>query len=70
MLQEISKAVAPTTLSVSSTVVSFFATTLPVVQWMAAAVAVASGLVAIVWVIVQIRDRLRRGKSNSQAGGP
>lgn len=34
---------------------SFFVATLPMMQWCAAAVAIVSGLVAIVWGIKKIR---------------
>jgi hypothetical protein len=39
----------------TSAVTSFFVATLPIVQWCAAVVAIASGLVAIVWGIKKIR---------------
>lgn len=40
----------------TSAVTSFFVVTLPIVQWCAAVVAIASGLVAIVWGIKKIRQ--------------
>jgi hypothetical protein len=43
--------IGATAISGSATVVSFFATTLPVVQWIAALVAVIVGLIAIAGVI-------------------
>lgn len=53
----IKRAVAPAATSVGSTIVSFFVQSLPFVQWLSAAVAVVSGVLAIVWVLVQIHDR-------------
>jgi hypothetical protein len=53
-------AVAPAATSVGTSMLSFFASTLPVVQWLSAAVAVVSGLFAIVWVGIQIRDRISK----------
>jgi hypothetical protein len=39
------------TVSGSSTLVSFFASTLPIVQWIAASVAIVVGLIAIVGAV-------------------
>jgi len=44
--------------SVSGAFVSWFANTLPVMQWCAAAAAVFSGVLAGLWVLIKIRDRL------------
>jgi hypothetical protein len=46
-------------LSGGSALVSFFAETLPVVQWLAACVAIVSGLVGIAWVGYQYAKRRR-----------
>jgi hypothetical protein len=56
---DLKRAVAPAATSAGSTVVSFFAYSLPVVQWLSAVIAIVSGVLAIVWVVIQIRDRLR-----------
>jgi tellurite resistance protein TehA-like permease len=60
MIADISKAVAPASVSVSSTVLSFFATSLPILQGVSAIVAIVSGVLAIVWVVIQIRDRFKK----------
>lgn len=41
----------------SSAVVSFAVKTLPVVQWLAAATAIMSGLIGIAWVVYQYLQR-------------
>lgn len=65
MMLGLKRAVAPAATSVSSTIVSFFVQSLPMVQWLSAAVAIVSGVLAIVWVVIQIRDRLRADRTNS-----
>lgn len=60
MIHDISGAVTPASVSLGATSVSFFATTLPVLQWFAAAVAISSGFIAVAWVVAQWREQLKR----------
>jgi hypothetical protein len=59
VIETIKGAVTPAAASIGSAALSFFANTLPTVQWISAAVAIVSGLFAITWVGIQIHDRLR-----------
>lgn len=61
--EALKRAVAPAGTSVGSATLSFFAHSLPVLQWFSAAVAIVSGVLAIAWVAIQIRDRIKRGHS-------
>ncbi len=55
MIQDALKVSAAVTLSGSSAGVSFYADTLPMIQWYAALIAITSGLVGMMWVAIQIR---------------
>lgn len=53
MIQTFKLAVAPAVVSGGSATVSFFADTLPMVQWLAATVAIVSGVLGGSWVAYQ-----------------
>lgn len=53
MIQDIQRAVVPAAVSGGSATVSFFASTLPVVQWCAGAVAIVSGLLGASWAALK-----------------
>lgn len=59
--QAVSKAVTPAVISGGSAGISFFAETLPIVQWCAGAIAIVSGVLAAAWVVFQYLQT-RKGK--------
>lgn len=60
-MSDVSAVSAAAGLSSSSALISFFAETLPVLQWLAACVAIISGCVGIAWVGYQYISRRRKG---------
>lgn len=52
-----SSPIAAATTSITASIVSFAASTLPLMQWIAAAVAIISGLTGVAWVAYQYVQR-------------